>query len=394
MRKIARQLRGNIALREVGHYLLAMGFTFVFALFCSARVGWFLFGMMAFAPALSILAAWGCSKAVSFEVNIPKNVYRQGESGEMELVFHNKVPFLSSLLHLVVITSDGVDLAQAKGKASVEYDLTIGWTREEEKSFSLEAYSAGEASLTIESVELFDVFHLVSFSVLTDKKPRRISFGVLPQIRELPENANCRQTIRLVAADSEPDEDSVEKSTNQFGGFPGFDHRQYLPGDPVKRINWKLSAKKRELYVRLDEMQGGSGVSVILDPYCGLDAGRRCAARGASIEDALSYSAYFLQNDLSVQFYWFGRGGWERRTVAELKHLDELCEELAWFRFADEIGDRIPDAFALDDKCKACVYCTTFQDDRLCGILEEVRTRQQCSVMVSSIAQREGWCIG
>lgn len=394
MRKIARQLRENVALREVGHYLLAMGFTFVFALFCSARVGWFLFGMMAFAPVLSILAAWGCSKAVSFEVNTPKNVYRQGESGELELIFHNKIPSVNSLLHLVMLTSDGIDLARAKGEASVEYDLTIGWIREEKKSFALEAYSAGKASLVIESAELFDVFHLVSFSVLKDKEPVRLSFGVLPQIRELPESANCRQTIRLVAADSEPDEDSAEKSTNQFGGFPGFDHRPYLPGDPVKRINWKLSAKKRKLYVRLDEMQGGSGVSVILDPYCSLDNDRRCRARGASIEDALSHTAYFLQNDLSVQFYRFENGGWERRTVTERKHLDELCEELAWFRFADKIGDRIPDAFAADEKCKASVYCTSFEDDRLCGILEEIRTKKQCAVTVSSIAKREGWCIG
>ena len=146
--------------------------------------------------------------------------------------------------------------------------------------------------------------------------------------------------------------------------------------------------------MRLDEMQGGSGVSVILDPYCSLDNDRRCRARGASIEDALSHTAYFLQNDLSVQFYRFENGGWERRTVTERKHLDELCEELAWFRFADKIGDRIPDAFAADEKCKACVYCTSFEDDRLCGILEEIRTKKQCAVTVSSIAKREGWCIG
>ena len=38
--------------------------------------------------------------------------------------------------------------------------------------------------------------------------------------------------------------------------MPGYEHREYVAGDSPRRVNYKLSAKKQKLMVRLDESNG------------------------------------------------------------------------------------------------------------------------------------------
>ena len=47
--------------------------------------------------------------------------------------------------------------------------------------------------------------------------------------------------------------------------MPGYEHRDYIPGDSLKRINWKLSSKRRHLMVRQDEPIALARLSVVLD---------------------------------------------------------------------------------------------------------------------------------
>ena len=48
------------------------------------------------------------------------------------------------------------------------------------------------------------------------------------------------------------------------GGTPGYEHREYAHGDSPRRINYKLSAKKQKLMVRLDESYGTESTNIVL----------------------------------------------------------------------------------------------------------------------------------
>ena len=47
--------------------------------------------------------------------------------------------------------------------------------------------------------------------------------------------------------------------------MPGYEHREYIPGDSLKRINWKLSSKRRHLMVRQDEPIALARLAVVMD---------------------------------------------------------------------------------------------------------------------------------
>ena len=66
------------------------------------------------------------------------------------------------------------------------------------------------------------------------------------------------------ALPSDNDEEAEEGSVS--GGFPGYEHRGYEPGDPLNRINYKLSAKKRTLMVRRDENTSAQSTDIVIAP--------------------------------------------------------------------------------------------------------------------------------
>lgn len=86
------------------------------------------------------------------------------------------------------------------------------------------------------------------------------------------------------------EDDEAEGAALPFsGGLPGYEHREYAAGDSPRRVNYKLSAKRGKLMVRLDEPASCAAVSIIIDggaqPACGDIAfalSRRICERGGT----------------------------------------------------------------------------------------------------------------
>ena len=85
----------------------------------------------------------------------------------------------------------------------------------------------------------------------------------IPQIPDLKANSALFRTVSTAVAAA--DEESEATPNQSASAMPGYDHRDYIPGDSLRRINWKLSAKRRKLQVRQDEPISLARLSVILD---------------------------------------------------------------------------------------------------------------------------------
>lgn len=84
------------------------------------------------------------------------------------------------------------------------------------------------------------------------------SVAVLPRVVEY---IGPQVTPSLLPSDSEERE---EGASVMLGGAAGYEHREYVHGDSPRRINYKLSAKKQRLMVRLDETNGTESTNIIL----------------------------------------------------------------------------------------------------------------------------------
>ena len=117
------------------------------------------------------------------------------------------------------------------------------------------------------------------------------------------------------------DEDAEEGVSVIAGGLPGCEHRDYVPGDSPKRVNYKLSAKKERLLVRLDESAGFAATNILIAdnalPVC--------------CEQAFALANRLINRGGTVKITHKG----ETRSASSPQTLDKMREWLAFRDFSE-----------------------------------------------------------
>lgn len=108
------------------------------------------------------------------------------------------------------------------------------------------------------------------------------------------------------------------------------DIRKYSPGDSIKRIHWKVSAKKGDLLIKNYEMTGSAATYIFLDFKKNCYKGENIRdLEEKAIEAASSTISYLLNNSVSIEMYINSASAYytKGRDIKELVNfMDILCE--------------------------------------------------------------------
>ncbi len=117
------------------------------------------------------------------------------------------------------------------------------------------AEHSGLNKLVLENVVVSDFLGNLRFTIENDQKTQ---MAVLPRVMEYDGPAVMPNTL------PSEEEEAEEGASTRQGGMPGYEHREYVPGDSPRRVNYKLSAKRGTLMVRLDESSGNAATHIYI----------------------------------------------------------------------------------------------------------------------------------
>lgn len=369
----------------VVNYLAAVGIALVIALFMSGRIGWFLIAAFICAPVISVVMTLVFKNSVTASGEISSSVMSKGDSCELIIKLENSF-FLPTPPITVELFDDPRALCSVK-----RWSVSLMPFSEEEICGVYTARICGPCKVGVSRIYMTDYFGILSFRlgrIDTDKLMSEIA--IIPDISDISERDTVVSRAEALTALADDSEDTVESTQYNFGGFPGYDSREYVPGDPLKRINWKQSAKKGTLLVRLDDEVSCSSVSVVLDSVfmtkdifipAFLNSERfllnnkndvLCAASEAAVEDALGIVRVFLRKNYSVTFFMHGENGWQSYSAADESILTEMRTDLASYRFSEDASDeRFPEELLSEQKGSVSIFCTPYLDKELYEQLKE-----------------------
>lgn len=218
--------------------------------------------MLLFSPIVSGLLVIPFRKKVLVYVDIPFYEVEKGGVVRVNVRLENKsfmpFPFIS------------LEFCEAVNfKISETYNKIISLGPFEKKVISVEytAISRGVSNIGISNAWLKDYINLFKLSILKNSDEDR--FAV--EVTVLPRLVNLKPTSKILlgseASIRQEDLSSPSASLLNWNGEPGYEFREYMPGDPLHKIHWKLSARSETLMVRKDEARGISKKRLILDPY-------------------------------------------------------------------------------------------------------------------------------
>ena len=360
--------RRNDYFRFADGFFSSAVFVTLFALFCSARVGYFLLIALFAAPGVSVLLAFISSRFSEVSLSNKKGagvcLAEKGESISMDVTVRNRSILPTSLIRISVL-----DTASLEAK---EKEINVSVMSKRCKSIPLIfcANLAGGARVGVREAVCEDFFGIARFPV---KVTGSIQIcGVEPDIPEISaKEPLLEETMRSAFNDDSSDE-TIDEANATFAGFPGYDYRKYEPGDPLKRINYKLSAKVRELMVRLDERPVTSGVVMILDTAKPVNTDENPIIPGAvqsMLETSLGMVRTLLSRNFSVSVNRILLDNTESSfEIRSEKDLSLLRTDLSFFMLTDN-PERIPRKIPGGG---SSVICFTLKDDaQLYAILEE-----------------------
>lgn len=120
----------------------------------------------------------------------------------------------------------------------------------------------GSGYINIENLTISDYLGIFTFNLRDSGKFLNNSSPLLKPVKVYPDipDINGRDDFARSLTDAVSFDDSEETSQSMvsINGVPGYDHRKYVPGDNLKLINWKISAKRGELLVRQLEGTGST----------------------------------------------------------------------------------------------------------------------------------------
>lgn len=240
-------------------------FSAVFMLFINGQFGWILIYSTAAAYIISIAVCIASRKHFEASCGSFSGVYRKGETITAELKFTRKgfclLPFIT-----------------VNGSFSGEpFTARCGLLKNTAKvKISLKAAECTLNKLEIHEIILRDLLGVIYLKAPV--LPEICTAAVLPAITDYNGPAVMPSPL---PSDNDEEEETV--SVDIAGSLPGYENRDYIPGDSPRKINYKLSAKKQKLLVRKNENASAERVDIIIAP--GADGG--CAEQALALATRL-----------------------------------------------------------------------------------------------------------
>lgn len=336
-------------IKRILGYLTAVLLTVVFALLIDGKIGWFFLTVLICAAFLSWFAAFFTSKSISVEADSDNTMLYKGERLRLKASVKCRFPFPAALISVRLAESGR--LVSCSGTGGAVFMPSPKMTEEGAENSCLinEEYVAnlwGTAAVGITECTVSDLLGFFTFEIYKERGLGDYLFkvSVCPDIPEITDETGL---VRYVCATAYADDSEETKESHSFsGGTAGYEHRDYYPGDPIKRINWKLSVKRDKLMVRLDDEVISSKQVIILD--CVSFSRKGMSPEQSAAVDMVCQTAAEAMLGIVLELVKTGVGclvsvlyGRERRLseIASLEELERFRTELSYA----EMGEPSPD---------------------------------------------------
>lgn len=306
-------------LKTIVSYIFLLGILLLYTLFLDGDSGVIMTAFFILVPLISLVLTLIARKNISAQILCNESMTEKNSELRYRIIIKKRsffpVPFIVALTETSPHFSD-----------NNENTVKISMSVRKDVSFEKSAVPlfCGNGKIILKSVCISDYLNLFTFRV------RNISdicsVNILPEIHEINSAGTVFRAVSDVMINDENDDESENSSMFSMAAFPGYEHREYIPGDPLKRINWKLSSKKDKYMVRLDEKISSVRPSIVLDlSQCRQDNSVNTAAREHLIEGCLSFVNFCIQQGLECSFSYYEENQWHTQTVSSQSDIEDIA---------------------------------------------------------------------
>jgi uncharacterized protein (DUF58 family) len=134
------------------------------------------------------------------------------------------------------------------------------------------------------------------------------------------------QRLRLPPQDSRATRVGIQSSRLYGRGMDYAESRAYQPGDDVRRLDWRLTARSGRLHTKLFQEEREGQLLILLDQHASMRFGTRARFKSVQAARAAAYAAwYVVRTGERVGLATFGGNPYLQRPRAGLRGALDIC---------------------------------------------------------------------
>lgn len=230
-------------------YLTCVAVAILLRVYINGSGGTLVLYLLAIAFVISLAALLITKRKLVAAIKLSTEISAKNEEFDADIMLLNAIRIIPSCV--VEVTAECTDNIGAV--SPLEFKTIVAGGRQQSVSVKLKTRYAGLGTVKIKSIHLHDYLGIITLHLDSSRYEKAV--GKIKIMPNIPDTGSQTELLKATSENASFDDNESESDENALGltGVPGYDHRQYEIGDPLKRINWKLSSKRDELMVRLDE---------------------------------------------------------------------------------------------------------------------------------------------
>lgn len=350
----------------------------VFTFYIDGDIGVVIIAFMTIAPLVSHFFAWYGRKRMSVSFDCDGYV-KKGSKLAVKVTVGKTGFFPLGIVEIQLAASEVFD------KVDKIYKLSL--ISGENKSFTvdIDALTGGNGEIGIKSFRSCGFLGFKGFDAAAALPPMK-SVGVIPEIPDVKTTSKLFRSIADSVFTSDEEENNDSARLFSVNTNPGYEHREYEQGDPIKRVNWKLSARKDTLMVRLDEAASAVQPIIAVDLFrsAKADISEAVLKEERIITSVFGLVAMLIKNGIAVTFAYYGADGTIiRESVDNPEYPPQLLLKVLAARVESERRIRIDASSAC-----SCIIATTDCSASLNNALSAVEDKDTVSLIGASAREK------
>lgn len=231
-------------------YLLLLVMSYVFAYLFNLNENYILLYMLLLVPIADFIYFILVKNKCEVQIISEKEVITRGEENKYSLIIENKgnitIPFVDYSVNINNKFSSNKTISKR---------VAVDSSKSFINTFFLTSEHIGLANIIVPQIGVSSIFGFFDKRYQINKE---IDTTILPDYKEI---SNIYQALEIGGGLDL--EDEVNRSA--FQGEPGYEYKDYIEGDPLNRVNWKLSSKQNKLMIRKSISGSKLTKSILLD---------------------------------------------------------------------------------------------------------------------------------
>ena len=230
--------------------LLLLVMSYVFAYLFNLNENYILLYMLLLVPIADFIYFILVKNKCEVQIISEKEVITRGEENKYSLIIENKgnitIPFVDYSVNINNKFSSNKTISKR---------VAVDSSKSFINTFFLTSEHIGLANIIVPQISVSSIFGFFDKRYQINKE---INTTILPDYKEI---SNVYQALEIGGGLDL--EDEVNRSA--FQGEPGYEYKDYIEGDPLNRVNWKLSSKQNKLMIRKSISGSKLTKSILLD---------------------------------------------------------------------------------------------------------------------------------